>query len=65
MNPNLPFKVVKTPLALGVCIGLQGEVIHECETDTTAQALMYQTWAEDVEQGKGIYYTYDVVEWRQ
>ena len=65
MNPNLPFKVVKTPLALGVCIGLHGEVLHECESEEAARALIYETWIEDKEQGKGIFYTYETVEWNQ
>lgn len=64
MDNDLPFKVIKVPLALGVCIGLQGEVLHETESEAAAKALMYETWLEDKEQGKGIYYTYDVVEWR-
>ncbi len=63
MDPKLPFKVVKVPLALGVCIGLQGEVLHECEAEATAQALLYETWIDDKEQGKGVFYTYNVVEW--
>lgn len=63
MDPLLPYKVLRVPLALGVCAGMVGEVLHECESEVAAQALMYDFFMEDKDTVKGVYYTYDVVRW--
>ena len=64
MDPLRPFKVVKTPTALGVCVGVLGELLDEYGDESTAQAIMYETWIGDTSQGKNIYYTYNVVYWK-
>lgn len=63
MDPNLPWKVIRCPLPLGVCAGITGEVIDEYSHEDVARNMMYQVHREDEGVMKGIYYTYDVVKW--
>ena len=59
--PSTVFRVVKVPSAYGVTLGILGEVLQECETATEANALLYETWIEDVDPSKTIKYHLEVV----
>lgn len=63
MDSSRPFKVVKVPLRLGVCAGIQGEVLDEYPTEGTAMAMMYEKIIADTSEDKGIYYSYEVAYW--
>ena len=59
MDATKPFKVVKVPTAWGVVEGVQGEVLYEAESLSTAQALLYG------EQVANILYSLEVVEFHE
>lgn len=58
------YKVVKTPTAHGVVVGITGEVLYEFESSVAAQSAIYQLVQDDTSVAKGVHYTYDLVEWR-